>query len=80
METRQMKVLSETDSDHGVTLLLAAPAGSTQTLRVRENIASPRLRAVDGTLSAAEAGVRSWSIQFAGDGTGYTEKKVSLTW
>lgn len=80
MQTTQMKVLSETYSDHGVALELSAPAGTTQMLSVRENISSPRLHTSDGKLSAVDAGARLWTIQFPDSGTDYIEKRVTLAW
>jgi hypothetical protein len=80
MRTAQMKVLSETYADRGVTLVLAAPAGSTQTMRVRENVSAPRLQTSEGKLSDGEFGLRTLTIEFTGNDTGYIEKKVSLTW
>jgi glycogen debranching enzyme len=78
-ETRQMKVVADEAADRSLTLKLAAPGGSTQTLSVRENSALPHLAARDAELGAPVDGLRTLSVQFPA-ASGYVEKTVTLTW
>ncbi len=78
-ETRQMKVLGESDGDGSLELRVSAPSGSTQKLVVRENVPAARLMTSDGELGAAQDGLRELTVQFP-RGSGYVEKTVMLRW
>ena len=78
-ETHQLKVLADSIGDRSLTLKLAAPAGSTQKLSIRENLSQPRLEARDAQLGEAVNGLRTLAVQFPA-GSGYVEKTVTLTW
>jgi glycogen debranching enzyme len=77
--TQQLKVLGEEYAGRSYTLRLAAPGGSTQSLRLREN--APRLQLhVEGAIAGdVQAGMRSFSVPFPA-GTGYVEKTVRISW
>jgi glycogen debranching enzyme len=78
-ETHQLKVLADDTTDRSLTLKLAAPGGSTQTLSVRENLAVPHLAAHDAQLSGPVDGLRTLTVQFPA-APGYVEKTVTLSW
>lgn len=78
-ETHQLKVLASNIAERSLTLKLAAPGGSTQTLIVRENLALPHLAAHDAELGAPANDLRPLTVQFPA-GSGYVEKTVTLSW
>jgi hypothetical protein len=76
--TSQMKVLKQAGDGHHIVLGLSAPAGSTQTLLVRDN--RPVHVTVDGgVLSGPDSALEKLIVSFP-PGSGYVEKQVSLTW
>ena len=78
-ETRQMKVLDEQHTARGLTLTLAAPASSRQTLLLRENAANLNLQTHDADIGPPHNGLRTVTILFpAGDG--YVTRTVTLSW
>jgi glycogen debranching enzyme len=72
--TAQMKVLDETRTARSLQLELEGQAGSVETLKLRCNDASARLR-VEGA-EVVPAGVR---VQFPA-GSGYVSQRVTLRW
>ena len=78
-ETQQMKVLSENYSSHSLTLQLAAPGGSTQTLLIRENEPQRNLACNQADLGTPTRGLRPLTIHFP-EADGYTGKRVTVTW
>ena len=78
-ETHQLKVLADATTDRSLTLKLAAPGGTAQTLTVRENLMLPHLAARDAQLGASVNGLRTLTVQFPA-GPAYVEKAVTLTW
>lgn len=86
--TTQMKVLDEQTTPHSLTLRLAAPAGSSQTLFLRIN--SAKLRGSHSTLRATgvevpdkAAALQKLQVEFAADAANdaeYVEKEVSFHW
>jgi hypothetical protein len=78
-ETQQMKVLDERYDDASLQLRLAAPAGSTQSLMLRENHAEPALRTNGAQRQTGSSGASELVIQFP-PGTGYVEKTVRIDW
>ncbi|MGI8772427.1 MAG: amylo-alpha-1,6-glucosidase [Acidobacteriaceae bacterium] len=90
--THQMKVLRETHAEHALTLELAAPGGSEQTLAVRVNSPErsttrhtvkwtpPSVSVEGGTLHADKLHLR-FPAAVAGDGSdGYVRTTVRLRW
>lgn len=77
--THQLKVLSERTSAHALTLVLAAPGGSSQILSLRTNTPLPKLAANGALLGSSAAGLRSLTIAFP-PAADYVEKTVTLTW
>ncbi|MGC2636566.1 MAG: hypothetical protein WA294_05270 [Acidobacteriaceae bacterium] len=78
-ETNELKVLADDATDHSLTLKLAAPGGSTQSLSIRENLATPYLATRDARLGDSVNGLCPLTIQFPA-GAGYVGKTVTLTW
>jgi glycogen debranching enzyme len=78
-QTHQLKVLADDATDRSLTLRLAAPGGTTQTLSIRENLPLPRLATQDAQLSDALNGLRTLTVQFP-VAPGYVEKTVTLSW
>jgi hypothetical protein len=78
-ETHQLKVLADDTADRSLTLKLAAPGGSRQTLSIRENWVLPNLAAGNAELGAPVGGLRALTVQFPA-ASGYVEKTVTLTW
>ncbi len=74
--TSQMKVLNQQESPRSLRLRLSAPANSYQTLFLRVNDPSIRLRTEGAEVSANSAQLR---VQFP-SGVGYVEQAVSLSW
>jgi glycogen debranching enzyme len=78
-ETHQLKVLADDIAGHSLTLKLAAPGGTTQTISIRENLALPHLAAHDAQLGDAMNGLRTLTVPFPA-AAGYVEKTVTLSW
>lgn len=78
-ETRQMKVLDEQYTEHGCSLVLAAPGSSRQTLLLRENAANLKIQTRDADIGAASNGLRAITISFP-SGEGYVTKTVKFSW
>ena len=78
--TQQLKVLDQQSSSGSLHLTLSAPAQSIQTIfiRVNDKKLQPRIDGAsalpDGTTS-----LQKLRVEF-GPGTGYVEKKVTVTW
>jgi glycogen debranching enzyme len=72
----QMKVLDQQEFPRSLKLLLGAPGGSAQTLLVRLNDPKARVRVEGAELTTDSAQLK---ILFP-NGTGYTEKAVTLSW
>jgi len=77
--TQQMKVLDQQATSHSLTLRLAAPAKSTQTLFLRINHKQPTLRATGAEIPDANAPLQKLQIEF-GPGAGYVEKEITFSW
>jgi glycogen debranching enzyme len=77
--THQLKVLADDTAGHSLTLKLAAPGGTSQTLSVRENLPLPHLATHDAQLGDPVNGIRSLTVQFPA-APGYAEKTVTLSW
>ncbi len=88
---KQMKVLDEQYTAHSLKLTLAAPAGSVETMDVRENAAGAGTQATGAILEMHSQEMGSLHIEFpagagssaesnAGPDDGYVEKTVTLTW
>lgn len=78
-KTRQLKVLDEQITSHGLKLTLAAPALSRQTLLLRENAANLKAQTQDAEIGSSQNGLRTLAVIFpAGDG--YVTKTVSISW
>ena len=77
--TQQLKVLDQQADANALTLRLAAPANSRQTIMLRIN--DPRLKLhLDGAQAPpAGSGLRPLEVDF-GAGSGYVEKTVKVTW
>jgi glycogen debranching enzyme len=78
-ETAQLKVLDEQSSAHALTLRLAAPAGTTQTLSLHENAPHLALHLEGATASETKDGNRMLSVAFP-QGDGYVKTTVRVTW
>ncbi len=78
-ETRQMKVLNQQSTSNGITLTLAAPALSRQTLVLRQNIANMKVHAEGAQIGAAIDGLQSITVDFP-VGEGYVTKTVKFSW
>jgi hypothetical protein len=81
--TSQMKVLSETAGPHSLKLELEGEAGSSVELQVRRNESKLSLHAEGGTIMSAAAGSDSGFERLAvkfGEGTGYQQQFVTLSW
>ena len=82
-ETRQMKVLTERYEARSVTLLLAAPAATTQSVFLRVNAAQLYPHADNAELAALVDGRAKLTVAFpttAADGDGYVQKTVTIRW
>jgi hypothetical protein len=78
--TAQLKVLSQTEDTHSLTLELEAEAGTSADLIVRVNHSNLKLESVGATLGPTRAdGLRSLRVVFP-SGTGYRSQTVKLTW
>lgn len=78
-ETRQMKVLSQTALPRGLRIALAAPASSRQTLTLRQNGRTLRLRSADARVGPFKDGLAQATVDFPA-GAGYVTKIVTFTW
>ncbi len=86
--TTQMKVLDQQSTSHSLTLRLAAPAGSSQTLFLRINSAKLRstkseLRSTGVYIPEKTAALQEVRVEFAADAANdaaYVEKEVSFDW
>ena len=86
--TTQMKVLDQQTTSHSLTLHLAAPAGTTQTLFLRINDTklmrkNSRLHATGVDIPDASESLQKLQVEFAGDRGDtpvYVEKDVAFTW
>ena len=77
--TQQMKVLDEQSTTNSLTLRLAAPAGTKQTLWLRINSSQKSLRAVGVSIPDVNKPLQKLQIEFP-PGTGYVEKQISFNW
>lgn len=78
-ETEQMKVLDEQRTQHSLALTLSAPAASTQTFSVRENLPHLRLTADHAAVGPARDALRPVTVQFPA-GNGYVTQIVTFSW
>jgi glycogen debranching enzyme len=78
--TQQMKVLDQQSTGNSLLLRLSAPANSQQTIMLRVNDAHAKLH-VDGgqMLKAGSSALRPLQVDF-GEGEGYVEKTLKVTW
>jgi hypothetical protein len=74
--TSQLKVLDQWESVHSVSLQLAAPADSVQTLFLRVNDPKIHPRTDEGQISADFSSLR---VRFP-SGTGYVKRGINLSW
>ncbi len=82
-ETHQMKVLQEQYEARSITLLLAAPASTTQNLSLRVNAKQLRPRVDNRELEALVDGRAKFTVAFpaaGGDADGYVQKTVTIRW
>lgn len=79
--TAQPRVLAQTTDAHSMQLEMEAQAGSTVTLKLRRNAATPKLIAEGATIvpPAAPASVGQLQVTFPA-GSGYQRKTVTLRW
>ncbi len=77
--TRQLKVLSQQYATDGLTLELAAPGGSAETLEVHANRPGLNLTASGAQLGAPAGNARRLQIGFPA-GAGYVRQSVHLAW
>ena len=78
--THQLKVLDQESAPRSLTLRLAAPAGSRQSMMVRINDPHANPHADGAQISAgSNPSLRPMQIAF-GPGQGYVDKTVKLTW
>jgi glycogen debranching enzyme len=80
--TAQPRVLAQTTDAHSMQLELEAEAGSTVTLELRKNAATPNLTAEGATIVPAIAiasGLGQLLVTFP-EGNGYQKKTVTLHW
>jgi hypothetical protein len=76
--TAQLKVLDQHADAHSLTLELAAPGGSQQTLHLR--VSDPRAKpAADGAELGATGTLRDLRVSFP-PGSGYQQKTVTIRW
>jgi glycogen debranching enzyme len=78
-ETRQMKVLDEQYTERSLSLVVAAPASSRQTLLLRENASNLKIQTRDAEMGAANNGLRTVTISFP-RGEGYATKTIEFSW
>ncbi|MGB0124465.1 MAG: hypothetical protein WA419_16165 [Silvibacterium sp.] len=86
--TAQMKVLDQQTTSHSLTLRLAAPAGTTQTLFLRINDTKlmrkhSRLHSTGVDIPDAPESLQKLQVEFAGDRGDtpvFVEKDVAFTW
>jgi glycogen debranching enzyme len=82
-ETQQMKVLKEQYAARSITLLLAAPASTTQSVSIRVNSTQLRPHATHGELAALVDGQAKLTVAFPAapsDDDGYVQKTVTIQW
>jgi hypothetical protein len=82
-ETQQMKVLKEEYDARSITLLLAAPASTTQSISIRVNSTQLRPHTDNGELAALIDGKAKLTVAFPsgpGDADGYVQKTVTIQW
>ena len=82
-ETHQMKVLKEQYEARSITLLLTAPAGTTQTVSLRVNAKQLRPRVDNAELTALVDKRAKFTVAFpatAADADGYVQKSVTIRW
>lgn len=82
-ETHQMKVLSEQYGARSITLLLAAPASTTQSLTLQVNSTQLHPHADNAELAALVDGQANLAVAFpatTADADGYVQKTVTLRW
>ncbi|MBV8631242.1 MAG: hypothetical protein JOZ83_09985 [Silvibacterium sp.] len=77
--TQQMKVLDQQSKANSLTLRLAAPAGTTQTLWLRINRKQASLRSNGVSIPNTDMPLQKLQIEFP-TGADYVEKEVSFTW
>jgi glycogen debranching enzyme len=78
--TAQPKVLAQTTDAHSMKLELEAKAGSTVTLKLRKNAATPNLTAEGATIAPPNArGLGQLVVTFP-EGSGYQKKSATLRW
>jgi glycogen debranching enzyme len=78
-DTRQMKILDERYTAHGVAITLAAQGGSREILQLRENASNLKVSTQDAELGPAKDGMRAFTVLFP-PGQGYVTKTVTLSW
>jgi len=82
-ETHQMKVLKEQYDDRSITLLLAAPVSTTQSMSIRVNESRLHPHADNAELSAVVDDRSKLTVAFpaaSGDIDGYVQKTVTIRW
>ena len=77
--TQQMKVLDQQTTTHSLSLRLAAPAKSIQTVFLRINNRKSTVRATGLEIPNANAALQTLQIEF-GPGVGYIEKEITFSW
>ena len=78
-ETSQLKVLNEQRTAHSYILTLAAPAGTSKTLELWQNLSGIKLRAIGAQLSPEQNRMRKLTVDFQ-RGSGYEEKTIQILW
>jgi glycogen debranching enzyme len=82
-QTRQMKILKEQYEARSVTLLLSAPASTTQGISLRVNDTQLHPHADNAELSELADGQGKLTVAFpgtSGDADGYVRKTVTIRW
>ena len=78
--TSQLKILSQSEDAHSMTLELEAPEGSLKTLQVRLNRANLKLQVAGATLGFTLTGSLTPLAVTFGRGSGYKQQTVKLIW
>jgi hypothetical protein len=72
-------VLDQQTSAHSLTLRLAAPAGSNQTIQLRINRKNLKLHATGIDVAAGSEALQKLQVTFPA-GSGYVEKELTFNW
>lgn len=79
MRTEQMKVLDEQQTSRSINLTLEAPAGTDESIYLKENELGLHVAVAGGTLGSAQNGLMPVAVRFPA-GRGYVTQKISASW